>query len=63
MATPIRVTLWSGGKAVFVHYIEEPPQFEGIWCTFKNEDGYKVRLSGNISVEEGDFHERPISRR
>ena len=63
MAKAIRVTQWSGGKPAMVYYITQTPQFENVWCTLVTEDGNKVRLSGNITVEEGEFKERPISGR
>ncbi|MEK7794343.1 MAG: hypothetical protein AAB353_07425 [Candidatus Hydrogenedentota bacterium] len=61
MSKAFRITLWSGGKPVSVHYIKEAPQMaEGI-VAYKTDDGNAVRLMGTISIEQGDFTERPIT--
>ena len=56
-----RITLWSGGKPALVHYVKETPQMSGNVVGFKTDDGNAIRLVGNISIEEGDFTERPIT--
>ncbi len=63
MANTFRISLWSGGKAVMVHYINETPKMsEGI-CAFRLDDGTIIRIMGTVSIEEGTFAERPISGR
>jgi hypothetical protein len=57
-----RITLWSGGKPVQVHYVKETPRMADGCVAFKTEDGNVIRLLGNVSIEEGTFEERPISR-
>ncbi len=56
-----RITLWSGGKPVMQNYTPETPKMSEGCVAFRSEGGSLVRLVGNISIEEGDFKERPIS--
>lgn len=62
MAKMYRITLWSGGKPAMVHYVKAAPRLGEGQCAFQTEDGDQVRLMGTISVEEGEFTERPINR-
>jgi len=58
-----RITLWSGGKPVVQNYTQETPKLSEGCVTFRSEAGNIFRIVGNISIEEGDFTERPISSR
>ncbi len=58
-----RITLWSGGKSVMLNYAQEPPKVSEGYVVFRSEGGNVVQIVGNISIEEGDFKERPISSR
>ena len=58
-----RVTLWSGGKPVVTNYATETPKMSEGCVAFRSVDGNVFRIAGNISIEEGDFKERPISIR
>ena len=63
MANTYRITLWSGGKPTLVHYVKQAPRSADGGIAFQTDDGAVIRLMGNISVEEGEFSERPISGR
>ena len=56
-----RITLWSGGKPVVLNYATETPKISEGCVAFRSESGNVFRIAGNISIEEGDFKERPIS--
>lgn len=43
------------------NYTPETPKMSEGCVAFRSEGGSVVRLVGNISIEEGDFKERPIS--
>ena len=58
-----RITLWSGGKAVVLNYAQETPKMSEGCVAYRSEGGNVFRIVGNISIEEGDFEERPISSR
>lgn len=58
-----RVTLWSGGKAVMQHYTPERPKYSEGRCAVQIDADTTVHLIGTISIEEGQFGERPISGR
>lgn len=62
MAKTYRITLWSGGNPALVSYTRETPAMSDGCVAFRNEDGNVIRLLGSISIEEGEFEERPISR-
>ncbi len=61
MAKTYRITLWSGGKPVVLMYSRELPKFSNGCVGFTDEDGNAVYLVGNISIEQGEFSERPIT--
>ena len=44
-----------------LNYALETPKMSEGCVAFRSEDGNVVRIVGNISIEEGDFKERPIS--
>jgi hypothetical protein len=58
-----RITLWSGGKQVLTHYVKETPKMSDGIVAFRGEDDTIVRLMGTVSIEEGVFTERGITRR
>ena len=62
MAKTFRITLWSGGKASLVYYVKERPRAAEGGIVFKTDDGNVVNMMGTVSVEEGEFEERRISR-
>lgn len=62
MAKTYRITLWSGGNPALVNYTKETPAMSDGCVAFRNDDGNVIRVMGNISIEEGEFEERPISR-
>ena len=62
MAKLFRITLWSGSKPVLVHYVKETPRFAEGCLAFRTDDGNVIRLLGTVSIEEGEFEERRISR-
>ena len=57
MSKSYRITLWSGGKAAMVSYVKETPKMSEGVVAFRTDDGYIVRIMGNISIEEGGFSE------
>ena len=61
MAKTFRITLWSGGKPALVGYAKETPRLGEGCVAFRNEDGNVIRLMGDVSIEEGEFSERPIN--
>ena len=64
MAKIFRITLWSGGKPVVVHYVKETPQMSEGVVAFRTDDGNVIRITGSISIEQGDFTgARPITAR
>ncbi len=44
-----------------LNYVQEPPKVSEGYVVFRSEGGNVVRIVGNISIEEGDFKERPIT--
>jgi len=62
MAKTYRITLWSGGYPALVHYTKETPGMSDGCVAFRDDDGNVIRVMGNISIEEGEFEERPIAR-
>jgi hypothetical protein len=55
-----RITLWSGGKPVMVHYVKETPRMADGVCALRTDDGDVIRMLGTVSIEEGVFEERRI---
>ena len=53
-----RITLWSGGQPSLTFHIKEQPKFDQGMVAFRSDDGTVVRLTGSISIEEGEFAER-----
>ena len=45
------------------HYTQETPKMSEGCVAFRSDGGSVVRIVGNISIEEGDFKEHPISSR